>query len=330
MHDMETKLRKAAKDLLESGKVETVVGFQNGSLPLRTRPHFVRDASVADTLVWNRFCTNNLAAYLPRLFEKPASVRGQWSPPKIAVAAKGCDARSIIGLIKEHQVPRGSVVIIAMPCQGMVDPRKADAAAGEAVTDCHAGADGAFEVTTVSGRTRTLQRDQVVAEACLGCLHPAPAIADVKVEGPSQAPAAERFARAREFEAMAPAQRWELFLKEIAKCIRCYACRQACPNCYCKSCFIEQSKPNWAGAGDDPSDLLLFHIGRMFHQAGRCVECDACVRACPMHIDLRLFTQKLVKDVEELFGYVPGASLDDMPPLCAFQSDDSESFITHP
>ncbi len=49
-----------------------------------------------------------------------------------------------------------------------------------------------------------------------------------------------------------------------------------------------------------------------------------------MDIDLRLFTQQLGKDVKELFGYVPGLSADDPPPLCTFKQDDSESFITQP
>ena len=306
MHDVETKLRAAAKELLDSGRADMVLGFEGGSLPLRARPCFIAKGGSVDRLVWNQFCTANLATYLPRLMEKPASVRGEWTPPKVAIAAKGCDARSIIGLVKEHQSLRENVVIIGMPCQGMIDAGKVESAAGSAVTDCQALADGTFEATTSSGTTVKLQREQVIAQACLECAQPAPAVADVSIEGPSQAAAAQRFARVKAFEAMTPAQRWDFFLKEIAKCTRCYACRQACPNCYCKSCFIEQSKPSWAGAGDDLSDLVVFHIGRMFHQTGRCVECDACVRACPMHIDLRLFTQKLVKDVEELFGYVPG------------------------
>ena len=68
----------------------------------------------------------------------------------------------------------------------------------------------------------------------------------------------------------------------------------------------------------------------MFHQAGRCVECDACVNACPMGIDLRLFTQKLASDAVGLFGCVPGVTGEEVPPLNTFKQDDSECFITDP
>jgi Fe-S-cluster-containing hydrogenase component 2 len=75
---------------------------------------------------------------------------------------------------------------------------------------------------------------------------------------------------------------------------------------------------------------MLFHIGRIFHQAGRCVGCNACVRACPMGIDLQVFTQKLVKDVQELYQYTPGLPLEEPLPLCTFKVDDSQDFITEP
>jgi Fe-S-cluster-containing hydrogenase component 2 len=78
------------------------------------------------------------------------------------------------------------------------------------------------------------------------------------------------------------------------------------------------------------SETIVFHLGRMFHQAGRCVECDACVNACPMGIDLRLFTQKLASDAKELFGSVPGVTDDAVPALNTFTQDDSECFITDP
>ena len=95
-------------------------------------------------------------------------------------------------------------------------------------------------------------------------------------------------------------------------------------------CFADQRKPAWITPGTELPDTVVFHMGRMFHQAGRCVECDACVNACPMGIDLRLFTQKLASDAFELFGCVPGVSEGDAPALATFKNDDTQCFITDP
>ena len=297
MSEIETKLRNVVKGLLADGKVEIVVGYEKGSLPLRSRPCFVRSADEADKLVWNSFCSNNVAVYLPRLFEKPARPPDNYAPPKVGVVAKGCDCRSIVGLIKEHQVPRENVVIIGMPCPGMADPGKAD---------------------------------ETLAEACLECSYPSPEVSDVQIEGEPRASFDGESETLKEFENKSDEERWQYFAEELSKCIRCNACRQACPNCYCKVCFVEQSKPRWVAPGDETSDVMLYHIGRIFHQAGRCVECGACVRACPMNIDLRSFTQRLGKDVKELFGYTPGLSIEDLPPLCTFEQDDNQDFLTEP
>lgn len=292
MSDIESNLRDTAKELLTDSRVDVVVGYENGSLPRRSRPSLVRDAEQADGLVWNSFCANNLAVYLPRLFERPSDPRKEYNPPKVGIVTKACDMRSLVGLLKEHQVPRENVVIIGMPCPGMV---------GE---------------------------DEATEQACLECTQPVVEGADVTIGGEQKEAVGGSYEKVEEFEAKSPEERWRYFVDQISKCIRCHACRQACPNCYCKVCFADQTKPRWIGAGDDISDTIAYHIGRIFHQAGRCVECDACVRACPMGLDLRIFTRKLTKDVEELFGYVPGMTVDELPPLCTFEQDDSEDFIT--
>ncbi len=331
MNETESKLRDAVKDLLASDKVELVIGWENGSLPLRSRPCFVRKADGADKLVWNSCCTNNLAVYLPRLFERPARPRADYKVPRVGIVAKGCDVRSIVGLAKENQIPRGNVVIVGVPCRGLTDLTKVEAMLnGDVVAGCEEDSEGTLHVTTRSGKTKTIGKDRVIADACLECQHPLPDGADVVVEGEPKEISPEEYASIGEFEARSPEERWQYFVAEISKCIRCYACREACPNCYCKVCFADQTKPRWVGASDDLSDVMVYHIGRIFHQAGRCVECDACVRACPLGIDLRMFTRKLAKDVKELFDYVPGLSTEELPPLCTFKQDDSESFITEP
>jgi formate dehydrogenase subunit beta len=291
-------------------------------VPLRSRPCFLRSAEEAGRLVWDSFCGNNLAVYLPRFFppQKPGR-KDPVAPPKVAVAAKACDIRSIVGLVKEKQVPRENVVIIALPCPGMVDPAKVTALLdGDGVVSCEDASADKVHVKTMRGRDEDIPKQQVLADACLECSHPSVEGADVVIDGPSRQ--AAKGERAEE--------RWKAFEEEMSKCIMCYACRQACPNCYCKVCFADQTRPAWVGRGNEISDVMLYHIGRIFHQAGRCVGCGACVRACPMNVDLRPFTEKIGKDTEELFGYTPGMSWDDPPPLCTFRESDPESFITEP
>ena len=332
MNDTQASLRDVVKGLFAEGKVNVVVGYERGSLPLRSRPCFVRSADDADRLVWDCFCANNLTVYLPRMFERPADPKMDYSPPKVGVVAKGCDARSVVGLLKEHQVPRENVVIIGVPCRGIVDAASVAAELnGDEVVQCDVlWPDATLRVTTRTGQKKDVNRERVIADACIECDHPTAEGSDVMIEGESRGASEQRYRKLEDFEARSDEERWKHFEEEISKCIRCYACRQACPNCYCKECFADQTKPRWISAGDDLSDVMLYHIGRIFHQAGRCVECDACVRACPMDIDLRLFTQKLCKDVRDLFDYVPGLSVDAPPPLCAFDEGDSESFITEP
>lgn len=330
MSGIENKLKDVVKDLFSKKKVDIIIGFEKGSLPLTSRPCFIRSADKADKLVWNASCANNLTVYLPRFFQKlPHAKKSDTPPPVVGIVAKGCDARSVVGLVKEKQIPRENVVIIAIPCQGVIDPGKIESQLdGTYITESKPGSDGVLEITTGNGEKKKIKVSDVLAESCVECPYPLMENADIRIEGASREGQDEGYKKIKAFEEKSPEERWQYFQDEISKCIRCNACRQACPNCYCKVCFAEQTKPRWISPGDDLSDVMIYHIVRIFHQAGRCVECDACVRACPMGIDLRLFTRKLCMDVKELFGYVAGLSVDELPPLLCFKPNDSEDFIT--
>ena len=121
--------------------------------------------------------------------------------------------------------------------------------------------------------------------------------------------------------------RWEAFKAEMEKCIRCYACRNACPMCYCSECFVERSVPRWVGEGSDVSDTMVFHITRAMHLAGRCGECNACVEACPMNVDLKLINGKINSDLLELFGHRAGVDPEAPAALATFDPNDYNDFI---
>jgi Na+-translocating ferredoxin:NAD+ oxidoreductase RnfC subunit len=137
----------------------------------------------------------------------------------------------------------------------------------------------------------------------------------------------DRYEDIRKVEALPPEERWQYFEDLISSCIRCYACRNACPACYCPTCFVDESRPQWVGKTIDATDTRTFHFLRAYHLAGRCTDCGACERACPMGIKVRQFTKKLEKDVKELYGYETGLTLEGRPALDTYKPGDPESFI---
>ena len=323
MSELEKALRATARQLLAENQVEMIIGFEQGTLPLRTMPCFLRDPEEVDRLVWNSSCENNLAQYLHR-------VTG-----KVGIVAKGCDARAVVSEIVERQISREDVVIIGIPCQGIIDRQAIEGKLGGREVREASTANGQITLRG-AGFEETLDTRHVLHDDCLLCRHRSPPVYDILVGEPGEEsvvgdlpPAKTRAHRPtiQELEAWTPDQRWAYFSQEFSRCIRCYACREACPSCYCTVCFVDQTQPSWFGKGDDLSDVMAFHIVRIFHIAGRCLECGACARACPMDIDLRPLGRMLEADVREMYQYEAGMGLEAAPPLTTFRPDDPQEFI---
>jgi ferredoxin len=137
----------------------------------------------------------------------------------------------------------------------------------------------------------------------------------------------EPYKDVEKIEMMASEEKWEFFSDLISSCIRCYACRNTCPLCYCPTCFVDESQPPWVGKSIDPIDTMTFHFLRAYHCSGRCTDCGACERVCPVGIPVRQFTQKFNKDAFELYSWEAGCSLDQRPPLDVYKVDDYNDFI---
>ncbi len=309
------KIREAAKRLLSEKKVDVVIGFRKGTIPFMNEPFQAKTPEQAGQLYWDGNCGINLANYLPKRTEK------------IAIVAKGCDSRNIIVHLLENQIQREQLYILGAPCKGMLDRRRLTAELkGKEATQVEES--GSEVRISGNGFETTLDRNAFLQENCAICIHRNPVIYDELLgDLVEEQKDVDRYPDVSKVEAMQAEERWKYFEELIAPCIRCYACRNACPLCYCPTCFVDESRPQWVGKTTDPTDTRTFHFLRAYHVAGRCTDCGSCERACPVGIKVRQFTKKLEKEVKELYGYEVGLNQDLRPPLDVYRPDDPESFV---
>ncbi len=160
-----------------------------------------------------------------------------------------------------------------------------------------------------------LDRVRVIGLACTAeeaaaceCAEPYPSQIDVgeKTEPVEMARLAEHLARTIP-------ERLEFWRKEFSLCLKCYGCRNACPLCFCEECTLEDDL--WVTTGQVPPTFPTFHLIRAMHTVGRCIDCGECEEACPADIPLRTLYRLLAQDMEELFAYRPGRSVEEPLPL---------------
>lgn len=122
-------------------------------------------------------------------------------------------------------------------------------------------------------------------------------------------------------------EKFAYWQKELSKCIKCYACRQACPMCYCTRCSVEVNQPQWIPVKSDTHGNMEWHILRAMHLAGRCISCGECGRACPVGIPCHLLTMHLVDKVYNYFNVYAGTSDKMSSVMSTYEPNDKESFI---
>ncbi|MHB9032423.1 MAG: 4Fe-4S dicluster domain-containing protein [Anaerolineae bacterium] len=312
MSALPEQIKQTITGWLQAGEIELFIGYEPSWLPLQATPAFIRKPEDINRLIWDITCENNLAAFLK-----------QYRGKKVGLMVKGCDARALVGLMREGQLVRENLRIVGVSCPGVVDARRVAAAVGQPSEDLEA----ALEGDTVLASGHKFGLEQVVHATCASCRHHTPELYDVLLGEPVIESQSDPFAHVAAIEAMSSAERWERFAAEVSKCNLCYACRNACPFCYCNTCFVDKTMPRWFTATTQPEDKQFYQTIRTFHLAGRCVGCNACSRACPQGVDIRSQLDKLRLDVWELYQDDAGTNPEGRPPLTTYREDDDNSFV---
>jgi formate dehydrogenase (coenzyme F420) beta subunit len=302
---MQEELRQICRQLLADGTVQVVIGYGQATSEERVAPVFVTKPEDVERLVWNDQCFANLAKYLLR---KEVRALG-----RAAICVKGCDQRALLVLEKESQIDRSLITVIGLACDGVGQPRQAkcescdvhmprqvDVAIGQAGT-------GPFFGQTTSTANNPLTENMDLS--------------------PSAAPADRRYAEIEAFLKKTPEERMAYWKAELSRCVKCYACRQVCPMCYCPQCIVDKNRPVAISTSATLKGNFAWQITRAFHLAGRCIGCDECTRACSAGIDLRLLNLSLAKAAEEHFGFRAGVDPAAEPIVGAYSEQDHEEFI---
>ena len=209
--------------------------------------------------------------------------------PRMAIVAKEPDIRAVIVLIQESQVAPEAVRLIGVRIDRPGDPDSPVAVLPQ---------------TTLDELQTHLQDDFAARDLT-----------------------AEQLALVEELEKLPPAERWAFWRRHLDRCLRCCACRQACPLCYCDRCIAEMNQPQWVETSAHPLGNFSWNITRAFHLAGRCINCGECERACPVDIPLMALNRFLARQVRHHFDARAGYDVEEYQPFASWTPEDSEDFI---
>ncbi|MDR3640850.1 MAG: 4Fe-4S dicluster domain-containing protein [Humidesulfovibrio sp.] len=306
--------RLRATVVRELPNVDFVLGYARGFDPLHATPITVRNEQDAERLIFDATCVENLATSLYGL-------RGK----RMGLVVKGCDSRSVVQLLQEKLVDRENLVIFGLPCDGVLDLAKVRVRTDIAEVR---GAEFTGEEVRLllPDGEKVLPRRDVLADKCLRCRYPNPVVYNHMI-GAERTPQGEEdaYADLESFEKLSAQERFDFWKRQMSRCIRCYACRNACPLCVCKHvCLADSRDPHWLSAEANLQEKWLFQVMHALHLAGRCTECGECQRSCPMGIPILLLKRKMNRELKEIFNYEAGVDPEAVPPLHTFQMEEDK------
>jgi len=290
-----SEIRALCENLFEQDRVDLIFAYADGDLDDGALiPFIARSKDDVEQIKWGDRCWQNLAPYLHGREER------------LAIVAKACDARAVVQYINESQLERNKVYIIGVDCPGMFGP---DGDPRPGCIDCK------IRVAPVCD-TR-IEDDRVINQKVQEPKE------ETKGDGSSVSPVGSLKTKG-DGSSVSPVGSLARFREEIDKCILCYSCRQACYGCYCNTCFIQRDMPDWQPSEIDAGTKMTFHLGRVMHLAGRCVECGACESACASGVNVRYIIKEATNFVEEMYDFKTGMDTDTTQAMLTYKFEDKE------
>ena len=312
-------LIEKASELLSNGTVSCVMGWKLGDFDYDVTPAvFNTVEELSAGFVFNDFCGANFSKYL---VSKTGKIDG-----KILVFLKPCDTYSFNQLLTEHRFDREKVYAVGIPCEGMADINKVKAITGEGILAIGANGEKLTVTTLYNDEPAEIKIADVLAERCENCKSKKHVAYDELLGEEGEIIESNRFDEVERIEKMTPDERFAFWQNELSRCIRCNACRDACPACTCEKCVFDNPSSGVENkAATNSFEEKLFHIIRAYHVAGRCTDCGECSRVCPQNIPLHLLNRKFIKDMNEFYGeFQAGEEVGMRAPLVDYKTEDLE------
>lgn len=319
---MQKLMVEKARELLETGTVNAVLAWQKGDLPYDASPMLFQKLETLENMAYNSFCGSNLSKYL---------IQQGKNDGKTLVFLKPCDIYSLNQLLSENRVKRDNVYAIGIGCNGMIDVEKLRAWGITGILDVEEDGN-ALNIRTLYGN-ETCPRADALLEKCLSCKGKEHMIYDelLCADLSAETTIGDKFVQVMELEEMNSDERFNFWRGQLSKCIRCNACRNACPACTCLKCVFDNPHSG-VSAKVNVTDFEenMFHIIRAFHVAGRCSDCGECTRVCPQGIPLHLLNRKFIKDINSFYGqFQAGETAELSSPLLRFDFEDPEPELVY-